>query len=118
MKVHRRNFATSLLFPVSIVLAGCSQLPEGFQPPDGEEGVSTETSAVTNNGASDPGPRGGAAGAGAPLTAQPIDPGSATAQAQAGVACFPGLQPGMKTLCEQAVIRFQEIDSVSGSTVS
>jgi hypothetical protein len=118
MKVHRQIFTASLLLPVSIVFAGCSELEEDSQSPDGQDAVSTETAAVTNKGAADPGPRAGAAGAGAPLTAQPIDPGSASAQAQAGVACFPGLQPGMKTLCEQAVIRFQEIDSVSGSTVS
>ncbi len=118
MKVHRQIVAASLLLPVSLVFAGCSEAQEDAQSPDTPETVSTATAAITNKGAVDPGPRSGAAGAGAPLTPQPIDPNSATAQAQAGVACFPGLQPGMKTLCEKAIIRFQEVDSVSGSTVS
>jgi len=72
----------------------------------------------------DPGPRGGPPGAGAPRTAQPINPDDPEAQAQAGVACLstssdttpaPGLSPALKVACEQAIIRFQEVDSVSGT---
>ncbi len=72
----------------------------------------------------DPGPRGGPPGAGAPRTPQPINPDDPAAQAQAGVACLstssdttpaPGLSPALKVACEQAIIRFQEIDSVSGT---
>src|SRR5271154_810659 len=118
MKRTVSGYAACLMAVVPITAmtaaSGCIAQPAG----DDEDPVANETAAVTNKGATDPGPRAGAAGAGAPLTAQPIDPDSATAQAQAGVACFPGLQPGMKHLCEQAVIRFQEIDSVFGSQVS
>jgi len=104
------------LVPMAGITAasGCSG-----QSPDGDEDpVSHETGAATNNGATDPGPRAGAAGAGAPLVTQPFDQESATQQAQVAVACFPGLQPGMKLLCEEAILRFQEIDSIAGTTVS
>jgi CxxC motif-containing protein (DUF1111 family) len=62
----------------------------------------------------DPGPRGGPANAGGPVL---TDPDSPPQQAQAAVACLPGLLPGSPALlmCEQAYIRFQEIDSVSGT---
>jgi hypothetical protein len=105
------------IVPMAAITAtsGCSgQSPEG----DDDDHAANETAAVTNNGATDPGPRAGAAGAGAPLTPQPIDQDNTTSQAAEGVACFPGLQAGMKTLCEEAFIRFQEIDSVAGATVS
>jgi CxxC motif-containing protein (DUF1111 family) len=71
--------------------------------------------AVTAKGASDPGPRPGAAGAGAPATPQPINFDNAQNQAEASVACFPGLSSTVLQFCEQAVIRFQEVDSVSGT---
>jgi CxxC motif-containing protein (DUF1111 family) len=101
--------------PISAITAasGCSG-----QSPEGDDEVSKETASVTNNGATDPGPRPGPAGAGAPLTTQPIDPDSRYARAQAASACFPGLSPAVQTFCEQAVIRFQQINSVSGATVS
>jgi hypothetical protein len=105
------------IVPMAAITAtsGCSgQAPEG----DDDDHAANETAAVTNNGATDPGPRAGAAGAGAPLTPQPIDPDNTTSQAAEGVACFPGLQAGMKALCEEAFIRFQEIDSIAGATVS
>jgi CxxC motif-containing protein (DUF1111 family) len=60
----------------------------------------------------DPGPRGGAAGAGGPVLDNPDDPAQ---QAQAAVACLPGLAPAALLMCEQAFIRFQEVDSVSGT---
>jgi CxxC motif-containing protein (DUF1111 family) len=73
----------------------------------------------------DPGPRGGPPGAGAPATPQaqqnPDDP---AAQAAVASACLstssnttpaPGLSPALRVACEQAVIRFQETDSVSGT---
>ncbi len=72
----------------------------------------------------DPGPRGAPPGAGAPRTTQPINPDDPNAQAQAAAACLspasnttpaPGLTPAELKACEQAVIRFQEIDSVSGT---
>ncbi len=69
---------------------------------------------LTNNGAQDRGPRAGAAGAGAP-SAPNGDSDNATLQAQMKVACFPGLSAAALKLCEQAMIRFQEVDSVTGS---
>jgi hypothetical protein len=87
-------------------------------------GTACVGSAVTAKG-TDPGPRPGPAGAGAPLAPQPIDPGNTTDQGNAGAACFPGqnaglsqLAPAMLSLCEQAVIRFQEVDSIAAATVS
>ncbi|HEX3757946.1 MAG TPA: di-heme oxidoredictase family protein [Kofleriaceae bacterium] len=68
----------------------------------------------TNNGAQDRGPRTGAAGAGAP-SAPNGDSDDATLQARMAVACFPGLSAAALKLCEQAMIRFQEVDSVTGS---
>ncbi len=72
-------------------------------------GSSDPTSAV------DPGPRPGAAAAGAPATPQPINPDSSSAQAAASVACFPGLSTANLLACEQAVVRLQEVDSVHGT---
>lgn len=72
----------------------------------------------------DPGPRGGTPGAGAPAAPVPADPDNPAQQAQAGVACLsassnttpaPGLTPAEKLACEQAILRFEEIDSVSGT---
>jgi len=72
----------------------------------------------------DPGPRGGPPGAGAPAATPPADPDNPTQQAQAGVACLstssnttpaPGLTPAELLACEQAILRFQEVDSVSGT---
>lgn len=74
----------------------------------------TATGGQTLHGLSDPGPRPGAPGAGAPATPQPVEPDDPAAQQQASVACFPGLASDVLLACEQAVIRFQEIDSVSG----
>jgi hypothetical protein len=112
------------IVPMAAITAtsGCSG-----QSPEGDDDVSKETTDVTNNGATDPGPRpstpglhtaalGG--GAGAPLTAQPIDTDNPTAISQAIVGCFPGLQTANAQLCAEAIIRFQEIDSVAGTTVS
>jgi CxxC motif-containing protein (DUF1111 family) len=62
--------------------------------------------------ATDPGPRGGQRGAGGPVL---TDPDDTTQQAAAAVACLPGLSPRALLLCEQAFIRFQQIDSVSGT---
>jgi CxxC motif-containing protein (DUF1111 family) len=72
----------------------------------------------------DPGPRGGTLGAGAPPTPQPQDPDDPAAQAAVASACLstssdttpaPGLSAPLRLACEQAVIRFQEVDSVSGT---
>jgi CxxC motif-containing protein (DUF1111 family) len=72
----------------------------------------------------DPGPRGGPPGAGTPAAAPPADPDNPAEQAAAGVACLstssnttpaPGLTPAEKMACEQAILRFEEIDSVSGT---
>jgi CxxC motif-containing protein (DUF1111 family) len=72
----------------------------------------------------DPGPRGGPPGAGAPAAVPPADADNPTQQAQAGVACLstssntspaPGLTPAQRLACEQAILRFEEIDSVSGT---
>ena len=68
----------------------------------------------TNNGAQDRGPRAGAAGAGAPA-APNGDSDDAALQATMAAACFPGLSADALKLCEQAMIRFQEVDSVSGN---
>jgi CxxC motif-containing protein (DUF1111 family) len=87
-------------------------------------GTGTSCVGVARPTAVDPGPRGGPPGAGAPPTSHPINPDDPEAQAVAGVACLstssnttpaPGLSPALKVACEQAVIRFQEIDSVSGT---
>ena len=79
---------------------------------------SSGSSSGTTSGstsAKDPGPRGGAAAAGAPATPQPIDPDSSSAKSAASVACFPGLSAANLGACEQAVIRLQEVDSVHGT---
>lgn len=87
-------------------------------------GMGASCVGVAQATAVDPGPRGGPPGAGAPRTPQPINPDDPAAQAQAGVACLstasdttpaPGLSPALKIACEQTVIRFQEVDSVSGT---
>jgi CxxC motif-containing protein (DUF1111 family) len=69
---------------------------------------------LTNNGAQDRGPRTGAAGAGAPA-APNGNADNAALQATMAAACYPGLGASALKLCEQAMIRFQEIDSVSGT---
>jgi CxxC motif-containing protein (DUF1111 family) len=43
------------------------------------------------------------------------NPDDAPTQAAMAVACFPGLRASALKLCEQALIRFQEVDSVSGT---
>jgi CxxC motif-containing protein (DUF1111 family) len=59
----------------------------------------------------DPGPRPGAPGAGGPpLHDVPL----AVQLEQAAIACIPGLAAPMLHLCEEAFIRFQKVDSVSG----
>lgn len=60
---------------------------------------------------SDPGPRGGPPGAGAPVTRGR----GRAAESAASVACIHGLATPMRLLCEQALLRFQEVDSVSGT---
>jgi CxxC motif-containing protein (DUF1111 family) len=98
-------------------LCGCvaGTVGDGGQSVDETSDQTSIDAIKTNNGAVDPGPRPGPAGAGAPATTQPIDPDSSSAQAQAAVACFPGLAAAALAFCEQAIIRFQEIDSVSGA---
>jgi CxxC motif-containing protein (DUF1111 family) len=59
----------------------------------------------------DRGPRPGAPGAGAPSL---HDSRHAGEQAASG-ACIPGLAAPMLALCEKALLRFQEVDSVSGT---
>jgi CxxC motif-containing protein (DUF1111 family) len=107
------NYSASLvaILAAAAVGGGCSGAPQ-------DDSVDNEHNSVTNKGAFDPGPRAGAAGAGAPLAAQPIQFDDPAEQTKASAACFPGLSAAAKTLCEQAVIRFQEIDSVSGMGVS
>src|SRR3954468_19005370 len=87
-------------------------------------GTGTSCVGVARPTAVDPGPRGGPSGAGAPGGAPPLDPDNSGQQAQAGVACLstssdttpaPGLTPAEKVACEQAILRFEEIDSVSGT---
>lgn len=60
----------------------------------------------------DPGPRGGSPGAGGPpvhgLTARAAEKASA-------VACIRGLSAPAQRLCQQALVRFQEVESVSGT---
>jgi CxxC motif-containing protein (DUF1111 family) len=110
---NRRPFS-GLIAVAAVAVAGTSCMGSA-DGNDNSEDTTTELAAVTSKGATDPGPRPGASGAGAPETAQPINPDSASAQAQAAAACFPGLSSNMQKLCEQAVIRFQEVDSVSGT---
>ena len=69
---------------------------------------------LTNNGAQDRGPRPGAAGAGAPAAPNGSSDDT-TLQAKMAGACYPGLGATALKLCEQAMIRFQEVDSVTGS---
>ena len=112
--MSRRGRTSGMLavVAVAVVGTGCIGTADGN---DNSEGTITEQSAVTNKGATDPGPRPGASGAGAPATAQPIDPDNASALSAAAVACYPGLSPTMQRVCEKAVVRFQEVDSVSGT---
>ena len=95
-------------------VAGCSDVPGEGDRATGES-IATSQLAATTKGATDPGPRPGAPGGGAPTTPQPIDSDSAANESAAKAACFPGLSPTVLQLCEQAVIRFQEVDSVSGT---
>jgi len=91
-------------------VAGCS----GVGTAD-DESVDNENAAVTNKGATDPGPRPGAAGAGSKPTPNGDSDDPATI-AIAASACSPLIQdPVVKTFCQQAVVRFQEVDSVSGT---
>lgn len=75
----------------------------------------------------DPGPRGGTPGAGGAVTPQPIAPDSEANQSAEGSACISALSnispaanlsAQMQQACEQAFIRFQEVDSVSGTQIS
>jgi CxxC motif-containing protein (DUF1111 family) len=78
----------------------------------GESCIGSIPVTVHNEFVVDPGPRPGAPGAGGPrLQDVPL----AAQQERAAVACIPGLAISMAHLCEQAFIRFQEIDSVSGT---
>jgi CxxC motif-containing protein (DUF1111 family) len=100
---------TVILGSMLVAASGCS----GGSGSD--ESVNDESNGVTNKGANDLGPRPGAAGAGAPAASQPIQFDSVDEQAKASAACFPGLSDAANLLCAQAVIRFQEQDSVSGT---
>ncbi len=67
---------------------------------------------VRNVAPIDPGPRPGPPGAGGPpLLGRP----RADQRQAAAIACIPDLAPPMLLLCEDAFIRFQEVDSVSGA---
>jgi CxxC motif-containing protein (DUF1111 family) len=100
-----------LALAATVVVTGCLGPEE-----DGTSRViKAEQAAATNNGATDIGPRPGAAGAGAPATPQPVDPDNAANLSAAAAACFPGLSPTMLRVCEKAVVRFQEVDSVKGT---
>lgn len=59
----------------------------------------------------DPGPRAGRPGAGGP----PVHGRGRAAERAASVACIRGLAAPAQQLCEQAFVRFQEVDSVSGT---
>jgi CxxC motif-containing protein (DUF1111 family) len=92
------------------VASGCS----GAQP-GGEEDVNNETAPLTNKGAADPGPRHGPAGAGSTPTPD-ADADDPAAQATAAAACDPRIQnPAVASACKQAVVRFQEVQSVFGT---
>ena len=104
----RANPTVRTITTMLALVAGCA--PGGDPDPT----LALQRSAATAS-AIDPGPRPGAPGAGAPATPQPIDPDSNKAQNAAGVACLPGLTSDVLTFCQQAVIRFQEIDSVAGT---
>jgi CxxC motif-containing protein (DUF1111 family) len=111
--------------------AGCSFTPDvvnlnniGGSRTVNFVGSGSSCTGVAAPTATDPGPRGGARGAGAPPTGQPLNPDDPAQQAAVGAACLsadsdttpaPGLQPAMRVACEQAIIRFEEIDSVSGT---
>jgi CxxC motif-containing protein (DUF1111 family) len=106
---------------------GCSQAAPSEDGPDlstspltAAAGTATTTGGRRGGGgdstsAVDPGPRPGAAAAGAPATPQPVNPDLSSAQSAASVACFPGLSTVNLQACEQAVIRLQEVDSVHGT---
>jgi CxxC motif-containing protein (DUF1111 family) len=79
----------------------------------GENCVGRIPVTVQHELAVDPGPRPGPPGAGGPPLHD--DPLLATQQERASIACIPGLAPPMAHLCEQAFIRFQKVDSVSGT---
>jgi CxxC motif-containing protein (DUF1111 family) len=147
----------SLLF----AFARCDELPEGPPPRDpswasdpspraavdpaalGASTIGAKTSRSSRgvpleeplHGASDPGVRPGAPGAGAPDTPQPIDPDDAANIVAASAACLPALrntptpgEPGVTSggvtvagaleACAQAVVRLQEVQSVSGTLES
>ncbi len=135
---HGLNWVAGVAWVASAIMAGipaCSSgaasevAPDLSTDPDntsagtttaagGRGGSSSGSSSGGTAGSSsavDPGPRPGAAAAGAPATPQPIDPDSSSAQSAASVACFPGLSSTNLLACEQAVIRLQEVDSVHGT---
>jgi CxxC motif-containing protein (DUF1111 family) len=110
MSTQERSRAIATVIAMTAMLAlvaGCTQSAE-------PTALGQERAAATVT-VMDPGPRPGAPGAGAPVTPQPIDPDSKKEQKAAGVACLPGLASDMLLFCQQAIIRFQEIDSVSGT---
>ena len=118
------------VFGAVAVLLGQVAVRAGADPETTGSGTSAGTesnesvSAASTTIATDPGPRPGAAGAGCTAAAQPIAFDNGNEQLKASACCYPGLsstptvvEPTRGTLqfCEQAVIRFQEIDSVSGN---
>jgi Di-haem oxidoreductase, putative peroxidase len=101
---------------VSATLTDCT-----FSPPAVKLGMLEERTVINFAGAGprcagraepvDPGPRPGPPSAGGPI----LPDRSRASEEASAVACLPGLAPAMKLLCEQAFLRFQERDSVSGT---
>ncbi|HZU84392.1 MAG TPA: di-heme oxidoredictase family protein [Polyangiaceae bacterium] len=76
----------------------------------GESCTGTIPAVTHDMPAFDPGPRPGPPGAGGPVLRPPN-----ASEEQAAAACLPGLAAPMLRLCEQAFIRFQKVESVSGT---
>jgi CxxC motif-containing protein (DUF1111 family) len=97
----------------ALVLAQALAMKPGDSSARGTErkawGTGTDAPGHALAGVVDPGPRPGPPGAGGP----PLR--DRAARDAAANACIAGLAPTMQFLCEQAFIRFQKVNSVSGT---
>jgi len=97
-------------------LAGCEFTPSIVHLTHLDDGTIVNFAAVGEHCSGkvvpvDPGPRGGEPGAGGP----PVRGRGRGAEQAASVACIRGLSAPARRLCEQAFVRFQEVESVSGA---
>jgi hypothetical protein len=97
--------------PASVAFRGARIDAQATFVGAGEGCRGTERVAPRDGSPVDPGPRPGKPGAGGPW----LRKRNSETLEKARIACLPGLAPPMRLLCEEAFLRFQEIDSVSGS---